>query len=140
MGLMVPNLATLNARGLRGPSKCACLLGELSNFSVDVAVEQETRFTCDMDCQVLKDDYVVLSAYGSRSTVDVSQLVGCSLKADVNLALVDDGGRLVVATVAVKSFEFRVVAVYAPNIAAERASFYRQLAPCLDAEADNYNG
>ena len=34
--------------------------------------------------------------------------------------------------VAVKSFKFRLVAVYAPNIAVERVSFFRRLAPFLD--------
>ena len=42
------------------------------------------------------------------------------------------GARLVVADVAVKSFKFRLVAVYASNIAAERVSFFRRLAPFLD--------
>ena len=41
------------------------------------------------------------------------------------------GGRLVVADVTVKSFKFRLVAVYAPNVA-ERVSFFRRLAPFLD--------
>ena len=43
-----------------------------------------------------------------------------------------DGGRLVVVDVAVKSFNFRLVAVYAPNIVTERVFFYRRLAPFLD--------
>ena len=34
--------------------------------------------------------------------------------------------------VAVKSFKFRLVAVYASNIAVERVSFFRRLAPFLD--------
>ena len=34
--------------------------------------------------------------------------------------------------VAVKSFKFRLVVVYAPNIAADRVSFFRRLAPFLD--------
>ena len=34
--------------------------------------------------------------------------------------------------VAVKSFKFRLVVVYAPNIAAERVSFFCLLAPYLD--------
>ena len=34
--------------------------------------------------------------------------------------------------IAVKTFEFRVVAVYAPNITGERRSFFRQLEPFLD--------
>ena len=33
------------------------------------------------------------------------------------------------ANVAVKSFELRVAAIYAPNIAVERVSFFRRLAP-----------
>ena len=39
MGLMALNLATLNARGLRNPSKCACFLGEPSNLIVNVAAD-----------------------------------------------------------------------------------------------------
>ena len=108
----------------------ACLV--LSTFSVNVAAVQEIHFTCAANCRVLENDYVVLSAYGSRSSVGVSLLIGRSLHADVNLVLADDGGRLVVANVAVKIFEFRVDTVYAPNIAAERVSFFWSLAPFLD--------
>ena len=36
------------------------------------------------------------------------------------------------ADVAVKSFEFRVVGVYAPNSISERHSFFRRLEPFLD--------
>ena len=43
MSLMSLNLATLNAKGLRDPSKCARLLGEISNISVIVAAVQETH-------------------------------------------------------------------------------------------------
>ena len=61
----------------------------------------------------------------------VSLLVGRSLDADVDVVFAGDGGRLVVVDVAVKSFKFRLVAVYASNIAAERVSFFRRLAPFL---------
>ena len=50
----------------------------------------------------------------------------------VNLVFADDGDQLVVAYVAVKSFDFRVAAVYAPNIAIERVTFFRRSAPFLD--------
>ena len=73
-------------------------------FRVNVAAVQEAHFTCAADCRVLEDDYVVLSAYSSRSSVGASLLIGCSLNADVNLVIADDGGRLFVADVAVKSF------------------------------------
>ena len=43
----------------------------------------------------------------------VSLLVGRSLDADVDVVFAGDGGRLVVADVAVKRFKFRLVAVYA---------------------------
>ena len=132
MVLTALNLATLKARGLRGPSKCAHLLGELSNLSVNVTAVQETHFTCAVDCQVLEDNYVILSAYDSRSSIGVSLLIGRNLNADVNLVLADDGGQLVVADVAIKSFKFRVVVVYAPHIVAERVSFYWRLAPFLN--------
>ena len=106
------------------------LLGELKNFRVNVAAVKETHFICAVDCRVLEGDFNVFSAYGSRSSAGISLLVGRSLDADIVLA--GDGGRLVVADIAVKSFKFRLVTVYAPNITAERISFLRRLAPFLD--------
>ena len=96
------------------------------------AAVQETHFNCSADCQVLESDLNVFSAYSSRSSSGVSLLVGCSLDADVEVVFAGDGGRLVVADVAVKSFKFSLVAVSASNIAAERVSFFRRLAPFLD--------
>ena len=124
MGLMSLNIATLNARGLRDSSKCVRLLGELSNLSMDVTAVHETHFTCAKDCRVMERDFVVLSAYGCCSSTEVSLLVGRSLDADVNVVFACDGDRLSVTDIAVKSFEFWVVAVYTPNIAVERASFF----------------
>ena len=54
------------------------------------------------------------------------------LNADVNVVFAGDEGRLIAADIAVKSFKFRVAAVYAPNIAGEKTSFFRRLAPFLD--------
>ena len=113
MGLMTLNLATLNVRGLRDPGKCTRLLGELKTLGVDVAAVQETHFTCGADYRVLESDFNVFSAYGSCISAGVSLRFGRSLDADVVFA--GDGGRLVVVDVAVKSFKFRLVAVYASN-------------------------
>ena len=119
-------------RGLRDSSKCTRLLGELKTLGVDVVAVQETHFPYDADCRVLESDFNVFSAYGSRTSNGVSLLVGRSLDADVDVIFAGDGGRLVVADVAVKSFKLRLVAVYASNIAAERVSFFRRFAPFLD--------
>ena len=94
---------------------------------------QETHFTCDVDCRILENDFVVYSAFGSRLSAGVSQLVGRSLDAIINVVFAGDGDRLLVADVAVKNFEFRITAVYAPNIAVERCLFFRRLGPFLDA-------
>ena len=106
---MTLNVASLNVRRLRDPSKCARLLGEFSNFCVNVAAMQETHFTYTEDCRVLEGDFVVFSAFGSCCIAEVSLLVGCSLNAIVSLILAD---------------EFRVVAVYAPNSISKRHSFF----------------
>ena len=86
---------------------------------------------------MLESDFNVFSAYGSRTSVGVSLLIGRIFDADVDVDFAGDGGRLVVADVAVKRFKFRLVAVYAPNIIAERVSFFRRLAPFRD---DSLNG
>ena len=119
-------------RGLRDSSKCTHLLGELMKLGVDVTAVQETHLTCGAYCRVLESDFNVFSAYSSRTSAGVSLLVGRSLDADVDVVFAGDGGRLVVADVAVKTFKFCLVAVYASNIAAERVSFFRRLAPFLD--------
>ena len=138
---MALNLAPLNVKGLKESSKCACLLSELSKLSVNVVAVQETHFTCAADCQVLEDDYVVLSAYGSCSSVGVSVLNGLSLNADVNLILADDGDRLIEADVAVKSFEFWVGAVYTPNITAVEVYFFSAVSTVpRRSETDSFSG
>ena len=88
---MALNVASLNVRGLRDSSKCARLLGEHKNLCVDVAAVQETHFTCDADCRVLKNDFNVFSAYGSHVSAGVSLLVGRSLNADVDVVFAGDG-------------------------------------------------
>ena len=121
---MALNLASLNVRELRDPSRCSRLLGELSNIGVNVAAVQDTHFICAADCQPLEGDFVVFSAFGSSCGAGVSLLVGRSLNANVNVVFAGDEGRLVVVDIAVKTFEFQVVAVYAPNTSGERRSFY----------------
>ena len=126
---MTLNVASFNVRGLRDPSKCTRFLGSCS--SVIVAAVQETHFTCAEDSRVLEGDFVVFSAFGSRCSAEVSPQVGRSLNAIVNLVFADDGDRLVVADVAVKSFEFQMVAVYTRNSISERRSFFRRLGRSL---------
>ena len=77
---------------------------------------------------MLERDFVVLSAYGSRNSAEVPLLIGRNLDTDVNV-FADDGDRLIVADVAVKSFEFWVAAVYASR---GLPFFFQQLAPFLD--------
>ena len=76
---------------------------------------------------MLKNDFVVYSAFGSCLSAGVSLLVGRSLA-----VFAGDGGRLVVADVAVKTIEFRIAAVHVPNTAAERRFFLRRLGSFLD--------
>ena len=81
----------------------------------------------------LKDNIIVYSAFGSRFGAGVSLLVGRSLVAIVNVVFSGDGGRLLVADVAVKTFKFRIVAVHAAVHAAETRSFLRKLGSSLDS-------
>ena len=99
---------------------------------MNVTAVQETHLTCAGDRRMQEDDFMVFSAFGSHCSAGISLLVGRSLNAIINLVFEGDGGRLVVADVAVKSFEFRMVAVYAHNSIGKRCSFSRRLEPFLD--------
>ena len=78
----------------------------------EFAAVQETHFTCEADCRVLENDFVVYSAFGRRSSAGVSLLVGRSLDVIVNVVFAGDGGRLLVAYVAVETFEFRIASSF----------------------------
>ena len=58
--------------------------------------------------------------------------IGSNLDTNVNLVFTGGSGWLVVADVAIKSLEFWMLVVYAPNIASERCSFFQQLQLFLD--------
>ena len=83
------------------------------------------------DYRVLEKNYIVFSAFANYNSVEVSLLVGRSLKADVNLIFVDDEDQLVMTYVVTKSFMLQVVVVYRPNCDADKRSFFWQLRPFL---------
>ena len=66
---------------------------------------------------------MVFSAFDSHCGAEFSLLVGRSLDWIVNLVFASNGSRLLEADVAVKIFDFRKAAVYAPNIATLFAPF-----------------
>ena len=112
--ILDPNLD----RASRGASSAARCDNALSDFLTEFELVDRFRldhpgremwcrrhFICEADCQVLRDDFVIYSAFGSRFGAGVSLLVGHSLDAFVNVVFAGDGGRLLVADVAIKTFE-----------------------------------
>ena len=61
--------------------KLCKVLSEVSNIDVNVAAMQETHLICREDCQTLKKDYSVLSAFGNYHSAGVSQIVERNLEA-----------------------------------------------------------
>ena len=110
---MILNVASLNARGL------ACLVNSQTSMWI------KRLFTCIGDSWVQEDDFVVFSAFGSHCSTGMSLLVGHSLNVIVNLICRGDGGWLVVADVAIKSFELWLVVVYVPNSIGRSRSFFQ---------------
>ena len=58
----------------------------------------------------------IVSAFGYRFSAGVSLFIGRSLNANVYVVFAGEASCLVEANVALRSFNFRVVAVYSPNI------------------------
>ena len=129
---MTLNVASLNAWGLRDPSKCACLLGELSNLCVNVAAVQGLTSLAQRTVRCWRTTLWSFRHSVATVALGISLLVGRSFNDIVTLVFASDGGRLVVANVADKHFEFWVVAVYAPNSIGERRSFFRRFGLFLD--------
>ena len=126
---MTLDLASLNVKRLRDARKSVHLLAELSNLCIDVAAVQENHFICMENCRMLERDYVVASDFGVCCNAGFSLLIGCRPKADIGVVFAGDGGRLIMANVAVKEFDFRMVTVYGLNSIAERRSLFRQVRP-----------
>ena len=117
---MLLNLASLNVRELRDPSKCARLLSEFSNLSVDVVASDSLH---------LRSRGSGAGGWLCRSfSAGDSLLIGRSLNVDVDLFFAGDRGRLFVA---MKSFAIRVIAIYVPNYIGQRRSLFRRLEPFL---------
>ena len=74
-GKLTLNLASLNARGMRDRGRASRVLRDLVHLKADVISLQETHFVCAADERVLKDDFVVYSAYGDRLSRGISLLV-----------------------------------------------------------------
>ena len=126
---MTLNPTSVNMRELRDHDKCARLLEEFSNLGVDVATVQITLRLCSrLECWRMTLSFL----QHTRAAVVLESF--CDLDAALTQMsiLSGDGDRLVVADVALKTFEFRVVVVYAHNTAEERHFFFRQLRPFLD--------
>ena len=126
-------LASLNGRGLGDPSRAIRVARKLKYLSVDVAAVQETHSVSRSGDNVLSagNYFDVFSAYGDSKSRGVSLLVRCGLGAVTNVVYAGASGRLIVADVAVRSYKFRVIAVYAPNFSRERKAFFRQLGPYM---------
>ena len=86
---------------------------------------------CALACWT-QEPHTEVAAVQETHFTGVSLLVGRSLDADVDVVFAGNRGRLAVADVAVKSFKFQLVVVYAPNTNVKRVSLFRQLAPFLD--------
>ena len=96
-------------------------------FECEGTERSKQVYVCVEDCQVLENYFVVLSAFSNHYSAGISMLIKRSLNTIVNLVLADDGDRLVVADVAVKSFAFRMVRVYVTCITGEKRSFFRRI-------------
>ena len=121
---MALNVASLNARGLQSVSKQSSLLKELKSHDVDVAAIEETHFVSASDSRVLAKGYSVVSTYGTTRSRGVSLLVKSVLQPRLSVFHRDAAGRLIVVDVAIKSFNFRVIAIYAPNDQGKRVVFF----------------
>ena len=98
--------------------KCARLLAEPKN-RCHCGARDSLHLRCGLSGA--GEHLKIFSAYGSRSNAGVSLLVGRNPDADVDVVFAGDLSRLVVA---VKSFTFWLVEVYAPNTAVKRVSFF----------------
>ena len=132
---MALNVASLNVHGLRAFRKQNAVLKELKTYDVDVAAIEETHFVSASDARVLARGYSVVSAYGTTHSRGVSLLVKSVLQPRLNVFHQDAAGRLIVVDVAIKSYNFRVIAIYAPNEPGKRVDFFREIEPFL-----NYSG
>ena len=127
---MTLNNAIFNVQRVSDWRFAVRVLGKLKTHCVDVVDVQETHFILKKGDDVLEVEYVI-SAFGYRISAGVPLSIEGSLNVDVYVVLVNEVERLVVVDVAVRSFKFRVVAVYAPSIPWERLSLFRRLQPFL---------
>jgi len=126
MGL---KLVSINARGLRSPSKRKHLLERLKSREVDICCIQETRFDSNFRESILSEVYEPFSACFDGRSRGVSWLFSRNLHASCSLVFSDPTGRLCVVDATIEGRAFRFIGVYGPNATSELPDFFRRIEP-----------
>lgn len=124
-------IGTLNVRGLGSSRKQAQLQTFLRRQNIDVFAVQETKLSTDEATAAalsqFTDEYDVIVSHAVRSSCGCFLLLKRSRGFTIDCYVVDSAGRFIVADVAVGNASYRVVVLYAPNVAAQRTLVFEEI-------------
>ena len=124
-------LATLNCKGLRIQTKLDMLQTLIEKEHLDILFLQEThvdtlKFRKSIENKLRAN---IFWSFGTTHARGVGVYINKKLDFHLHKFDTDPFGRFIVIDAKIKDKEFRIINVYAPNNAAERKDFYKELYP-----------
>ena len=126
------SLISINANGLRDPSKRAAFIRWIHSIGPDLVCIQETHSTSDSEITswFSSSGYLSASSHGSNKSSGVCTLFKSSFK--MVSAIKDDSGRFLLCHFDSKGKFFQLANVYAPNRNPDRDAFFEDISASLD--------
>jgi len=121
------NVTSCNVRGLRNRNKCRALLQALTDNNIHVCLLQETYLTSECNewlSELLHDDYVCVSSFGTNHARGVSILVKNVNEIEIISKRCDNEGRIIMIQLNVLDEIYTIMNVYAPNNDKDRLALF----------------
>ena len=111
------------------PAKRVLVLHELSGLDLDIILLQETRVSCKSQADDIAQKWPgdCFWCFGTGKTAGVAMFVFPHFQGKVSRFLFDSDGRIFSTLVQVRTCEFNLVNVYAPNTIAGCRTFFQNL-------------
>ena len=123
------DILSINAHGLRDPTKCSNIIDWLKNRKESVIFLQETYFSAPEDLNFLKSIWKgsIFSSFGGRHSRGVTTLIKESLSVKHPKVTHDNWGRWVNVTLEIGDSPLQLLNIYAPCPIGERAAYFQTL-------------
>lgn len=122
-------IVSLNVWGLISPAKCDSVLYELPHSSFDLILLQETHVCSKIQADTIARKWhgTCYWSFGRGRSAGVCLLVPPKFQGKILRYIFDSDGRIPSVLVLIRSMQFNILNIYAPNTIPDRKALFDQL-------------